>query len=110
MEFTKEQVGQRACHIRQAYRAGKLSTVEIAQYESLPEWNWASIDTVFLPFVEAQALARKHDIKGCRGYQEWDRPKGMPSEPHMIYKDSGWSGWSDFYRGASTHAQTGITK
>jgi hypothetical protein len=96
MEFTKEQVGHRACHIRQAYRAGKLSTVEIAQYESLPEWNWAPIDTVFLPFVEAQALARKHDIKGCRGYKEWDRPKGMPSDPHMIYKDSGWSGWSDF--------------
>jgi hypothetical protein len=77
--------------------------VEIAQYESLPGWHWGTSGTSatkgvnFLTYIEAQTTAQSAGIKKWAQYVAWRKQHiNMPSEPHVQYKDSGWSGWSDF--------------
>ena len=96
MNHTKSQVQGRVSYIRSVYAEGKLNAREIAQYESLPGWNWKRRATSFLLFTKARALARKQGFRNTKEFQVWRKPEGMPSEPSEVYVDSGWSGFGDF--------------
>lgn len=103
MQFTKQQVQQRADVIRQSYKKGILSSLQIFQYESLPGWFWSR---VFMPFVKARTLARAQEFSGKVEFEQWKKPLGMPSNPQTTYKTSGWSGYGDFLGTERTRRQT----
>lgn len=52
---------------------------------------------VYLPFKDAKAWARAN----VKNTMEWKRlgkkrPKNIPSSPDSVYKESGWTSWTDF--------------
>jgi superfamily II DNA or RNA helicase len=52
----------------------------------------------FMTFEQARAYVRPLGIKAHREWIEWkklNRPKTLPSNPHLFYKAQ-WSGWGDF--------------
>jgi hypothetical protein len=95
MKHTKLQVQMRAYQIRVRYAEGKLTSTEIAQYESLPGWRW-DVSKIYVSFSEARALARKQNFKTLKEFDAWKKPEGMPSHPHTMYANSGWFGYGDF--------------
>jgi hypothetical protein len=52
----------------------------------------------FLPFEEAKKFVQKLNINsyGWREYSKNHRPKNIPANPHMYYKNSGWISFNDF--------------
>ena len=103
MRYTKQDVQQKTNTIRARYAKGKLTTAEIAQYESLPGWIWSREER--LPFEEARDLARAQHFTGQKRFYKWEKPKGMPSNPHRTYKSSGWKGYGDFLGTGNTSPQ-----
>ena len=54
----------------------------------------------WMPFEEAKALMRAEGITTKDQFEKWseegNRPDNFPSDPHIVYKDSGWQGYGDF--------------
>lgn len=55
----------------------------------------------WMSFENAMVAARLSGTQSRRDYQEWvrssaDRPIDLPSNPDVIYKDSGWISWPHF--------------
>jgi hypothetical protein len=52
------------------------------------------------PFQEARAFARRLGLKKFEEWKTWskseDRPNDIPSNPAGVYKDKGWTNWSDW--------------
>jgi len=94
MKYTKKQLLMRTTTVKRMYWEGRLSPKEIAQYESLPDWEWRSF--VFMPFKKARTLARAQHFVNFLEFITWTKPEGMPSSPSRIYKDTGWLGNGDF--------------
>jgi hypothetical protein len=48
----------------------------------------------FLPFKEARVFVRKLKLKNYKEWREYcisgQKPKNIPSTPHMVYKNKGW--------------------
>jgi hypothetical protein len=54
-----------------------------------------------LSFEEAKRVVREHGIETLRQFRKWDRPEGMPANPHHTYPE--WKGWGDFLGTGNTH-------
>lgn len=93
MEYTKQDVQDKAEAIRQKFKFGRLTAKEISQYESLPGWFWSR---VFMSFTVARTFAKAQHFSSKAEFEQWVKPKGMPSNPQTVYKTSGWSGYGDF--------------
>ena len=53
----------------------------------------------FLTFAEARKFARSLKLKNFLEWNEWyktNRPANIPSNPNVMYKDSGWAGYGDW--------------
>jgi hypothetical protein len=52
------------------------------------------------PFEEAREHVKSLGLKGLKEWHAFsksgNRPKDIPSNPHQIYKDSGWTGYGDW--------------
>ncbi|MDG1036912.1 MAG: DEAD/DEAH box helicase family protein [Crocinitomicaceae bacterium] len=57
---------------------------------------------VFISFVDAKKFALSLGLKNQKEWIEWKkenkRPKGIPAQPNLVYKDKGWKGYVDFLR------------
>jgi hypothetical protein len=54
----------------------------------------------YLSYEEAQNMVRVLGITTYDAFQSWFRrshAKGMPSNPHVVYKDKGWVSWPVFF-------------
>ena len=63
----------------------------------------------FLPFEEALAVARSLNLASATEWNVWSkrlRPRNMPSEPHVVYKDHGWRGWGHWLGTGNTQCGT----
>jgi hypothetical protein len=52
----------------------------------------------FLTFTQARKYVREN-MTG-RDWWEWSkthRPSNIPSRPHLVYKDKGWKGWTNWF-------------
>lgn len=60
--------------------------------------NAGSLNRVYLSFEEARKFVRGLGLKSAIEWFECGktRPNNIPSIPHKIYKDKGWSGWGDW--------------
>jgi len=51
----------------------------------------------FLPFYDALAVARSLNLPGRMEWRVWCkeglRPRNVPGDPPVVYKDRGWQGW-----------------
>ena len=54
------------------------------------------LGTEFMSFAKARVLARAQHFTNKKGFLQWKKPKGMPSNPNQVYADSGWIGYGDF--------------
>lgn len=63
--------------------------------------DWLDNTRVYLPFEEARNLIRDLKLKGMDEWKDWcksgNRPTTIPSHPHIIYKDSGWISFGDWF-------------
>ena len=63
----------------------------------------------WIPFEEAKALMRKKGITTRKQFRQWskegNRPDNFPSEPNIVYKDSGWKGYRDFLGSRRTRSK-----
>jgi len=59
--------------------------------------NGRCTNGVWMPYEEAKKWARAHNIKSYQQYNAFAhiRPKNVPSNPDVVYKDV-WPGWSKF--------------
>lgn len=80
-----------------------------------PEWTgWGAFTgtlraepkaATFVPYAEAQAWAREHNITTKARWNVMPKPAGIPAAPNIIYADQ-WAGWGEFLgtgRKASRH-------
>jgi hypothetical protein len=66
--------------------------------------NWLGTGNInkkeFRSFDESRKFVRNLKLSGQRAFREWSksgkRPDDIPSNPHKIYKNSGWVGYGDF--------------
>src|SRR5947207_9363489 len=72
--------------------------------EIRPEW---------LPFAEAKAVVRAHEIKTLPQFRAWDKQERLankiPTLPSVVYRNAGWIDWYDFLSTESPslqHVQT----
>ena len=65
----------------------------IKLWEGLSKFIW-------MPYDQAKSIANSLGLKNVRSYEAWSkssiRPLDMPSNPAIIYKDSGWVDWNEF--------------
>jgi len=55
----------------------------------------------FVPFEEAQQIARTHDIKSRKHWRVFvkENPRHrIPRNPERVYRPHGWTNWDDFLR------------
>lgn len=53
----------------------------------------------FMPFNEARNFAHSlslNSVKDWNSNYKKNKPKNIPRNPHIMYKDQGWKGWADF--------------
>jgi hypothetical protein len=54
----------------------------------------------FLEYEEARAILKNLELKTVAEWIAYRKsgviPKNIPSNPNVIYKESGWKGWDDF--------------
>ena len=72
--------------------------------------NSSNLQTkLFLPFVEALAVARSLRLPGRMEWQVWSkaglRPANVPSAPDVVYKDHGWQGWGHWLGTGNQHTK-----
>ena len=57
-------------------------------------------DMVFRDFESAREFVRGLKLKGSKEWQEYcksgDKPDDIPTAPHAIYKNKGWTSWGDW--------------
>jgi len=60
----------------------------------------------WLPFKEARELARSLKCGGSKRYhllsKQGKLPEGLPTTPHVVYKESGWVNWRDWLSGVAS--------
>jgi hypothetical protein len=65
-------------------------------------WENISYDALpgYLPFSQARLFVQRLGFKGKRDWSAWskegNRPSFIPSDPHLIYKNKGWTNWQDW--------------
>jgi hypothetical protein len=50
----------------------------------------------YLLYRQVQQLAQKARITTKAEFYAWERPRGVPSSPYEVYKNSGWVNWNIF--------------
>ena len=67
----------------------------------------------WLPFAEAKAVVRAHEIKTLPQFRAWDKQERLankiPTLPSVVYRNAGWIDWYDFLSTESPslqHVQT----
>ena len=64
----------------------------------------------FVPFEEALAAARSLSLAKRTEWQQWCkegmRPRNVPSNPNVAYKDGGWQGWGHWLGTGNTYNTT----
>lgn len=58
------------------------------------------LDKDFLSFEMAKSEVKKLGIKSMKEWREYykkNKPEHLPAAPNIIYKDSGWKGFGDFF-------------
>ena len=90
---------------RKAQREGKLPrgmpNCPNVIYKNKGWISWKSfLNNEMLPFEEARETAQSFKFSGKKEYQkakkEGKLPKGLPSTPNEVYKNSGWVDWYDW--------------
>jgi len=83
-------------------------TYEKQGWISSSDWLGANIiaaqDKLYISFKEARSFVQKYKLKSCSEWRVFCRkyrgkpelPDSIPNCPHIVYKDSGWIGWSDW--------------
>ena len=70
-----------------------VDNLNIKLWEKLSRFNW-------MPFKQARDFVRKLNLKGQKEWREFrksgNRPLDIPSNPNIVYKDSGWISLADF--------------
>jgi len=60
-------------------------------------------DNEYLPFKEALAVARSHQLRGKKEWADWcksgERPADIPVHPDKVYMHTGWQGWAHWLAG-----------
>lgn len=67
--------------------------------EFLGTKNKANKDRVFINYNEARKFVRQLGLKNLRDWKQWyrnNKPVNIPSNPNVVYKNSGWNGFGDF--------------
>ncbi len=67
--------------------------------EFLGTKNKANRDKVFINYNEARKFVRQLGLKNLRDWKQWynnNKPVNIPSNPNVVYKNSGWNGFGDF--------------
>jgi len=64
-----------------------------------------SFQSTYLPFSEARTYVRSQNLENTRAWKKWSngrlegkerRPKFIPSNPDIVYRNDGWISWSDW--------------
>ena len=59
--------------------------------------NVSNSDKIFLNYNDCKKIVIEQKINSINMYIRWkDKPKNIPSKPDIIYKNKGWTTWSDF--------------
>ncbi|WP_345980095.1 DEAD/DEAH box helicase family protein [Sulfurimonas sp. HSL3-2] len=76
------------------------SVYKLHGWNGMKDWLGTTYDLKYLLFEEAREFARS---LGFKSKKEWDQYKhsemeisNIPSNPHIVYYNSGWKGWQDW--------------
>ncbi len=60
----------------------------------------ATFNRTYRPFLQARAYVHKLQLKNTQEWNDWiksgEKPNDIPSNPNLIYKDTGWIGYGDW--------------
>ena len=60
----------------------------------------ATFNRTYRPFLQARAYVHKLQLKNTQEWADWiksgAKPDDIPSNPNLIYKDTGWMGYGDW--------------
>ena len=97
MKHTREQLRHWVRSYRSAFRRGIYhghSQSEITAF--IKAFGLGKDKQTFMSYEDSCKTVRKAGIKTFGQFQSWNRPQGMPSTPHRIYRNTGWSSWKEF--------------
>ena len=90
--------------LKSGHRPNNIPSVpqKIYKDKGWKDWaDWLGYKNVdFLRFEVAREVARSLNLKSQKDWHVWSKSgkrfKSMPSNPSKIYRDKGWSGWTDW--------------
>jgi superfamily II DNA or RNA helicase len=69
--------------------------IETRLWDRVRSGEWRDYDDVV-------NIVREAGIRSQTQFHSWDRPDGVPSNPHVIYEGKGWTNWGDLF-GTDNH-------
>lgn len=51
----------------------------------------------YFHYEKARDIVHTLNIKTHRQWREWRKPEHIPAAPNMVYKNSGWISWNDWF-------------
>jgi hypothetical protein len=110
MSFTKARTMVRAQHFnnqKEFYAWKKPVGMPSSPHRTYADSGWLGYgdflgtgnptnQTVFFSFTKARSIVRAQQLADVKAFWKWKKPVGMPSNPNVLYKHSGWTNWYDF--------------
>jgi hypothetical protein len=114
LPFNKAREIVRGKHFRnlgEFYAWRKPNGITSAPHRTYKDQGWVGYRDFlgtkpFLSFVEARKAVRAKHFKTALDFKTGNRPKNVPSNPDLTYKDSGWISWGDFLGTHTTRRQS----